>query len=184
MIPLRLLAPILALLVSVSAIAAEPADQIITDAELMQTVFGDATATAEQITPTAAQRDWSDKHFHYAPPAQTITVWLSRDDAGRVLAGLIKTDIVYQGQTLTVALGLSAELRVTRAAITAAPASLRQQLAATIGIGYLKRYTMTSARQLNYLANVLNKEGPLTALVAEQLFKNGATLAAIIKSTE
>lgn len=181
----KLLTIIFAVGISVSVTAAGPADVIIPDAELIRTVLGNATdIRAEQVTLTPAQREWIDNHFRYTQPEQTVTVWLSRDASGRVLAGLIKADVSYEGQTLTVAMGLSAEARVIRAAVTAAPASLRQPLEATIGIGYLKRYTMMSARQLGYLANVLNKEGQLTALVAEQLFESGAILSAIIDSAD
>jgi len=184
-LPLKLLAMFFAVGVSVSAAATGPADVIITDSELIKTVFGNTTdIRAEQVTLTPAQREWINSHFRYSQPEQTVTVWLSRDASGRVLAGLIKADVTYEDQTLTVAMGLSAEARVIRAAVTAAPASLRQPLEATIGIGYLKRYTMMSARQLGYLANVLNKEGQPTALVAEQLFESGAILAAIINSAE
>ena len=185
MIPLRIILLVLTLQVSISAAAVDSTDVIISDTELMQVVFGNAAdVKAEQITLTPVQRDWSGKRFRFAPPEQTVQVWLSRDASGQVLAGLIKADVSYQGQIITVALGLSAEVRVIRAAITSVPESLRQQLESTIGIGYLKRYTMMSARQLGYLANVLKKEGPPAALVAEQLFKSGAILAAIIKSAE
>jgi|GEM_PF-5941539 len=173
------------LLASVPVVTAAPDDVIISDAELMQTVFADAgTVTAEQVSLTTAQCDWIDRYFHFTLEPKSVSVWLSRDASGQVMAGLIRQDIVYEGQTITVAIGLSAELRVIRAAVTAAPASLRQPLEASIGAGYLKRYTMMSARQLGYLANVLNKKGQPTAMVANQLFRSGAILAAIINTGE
>jgi len=97
---------------------------------------------------------------------------------------MIKRELMYQKQPLTLVLGLNHELRVSRAAIVSLPEYLRQEFESTIGTGYLKRYTMTSARQLGYLANVLKKEGQPSALIAEQLYRAGAILAAIIKTQE
>jgi hypothetical protein len=140
------------------------------------------SVTRYQVSVDESLRDWVDKHYHFRPEQKTVTVWLSRDPvSGQVVGGMLQQDVYYQQQRVSVVIGLSDELRVSRAAIIAVPPSLRQEFEASIGVGYLKRYTMMAARQLRYLANVMKKEGPATALVAEELFRSGAILAGIIK---
>lgn len=170
-------------LLPMAVMAAESVEVVISDAELMTTLLPASGTVKQQSLPVDEQlRDWVEQKYGFTPEPQQLNIWLSRDQkSGRLLGGMIKADIVYQEQTITLALGLSHELRVSRAAIVALPSDLRPALDASIGVGFLKRYTMMSARQLRYLANVLQKEGQPTALVAESLFKYGAMLAAVIK---
>jgi len=48
----------------------------------------------------------------------------------------------------------------------------------SIGVGVIKRYTMTSVRQLKYLASVIKKQGVLAELISAEIAMMAATLAA------
>ena len=158
---------------------------VISNDELLRTTWVDGgVVTRHQFNVNESMRDWVEKRFHFRPKEQVVTVWLSRDSlSSQILAGMIKQDVRYQQQPISLVIGLSHGLRVSRAAIVALLETLRQEFESSIGVGYLKRYTMMSVRQLRYLANVLQKEGQPSALVGEQLFKSGAILAAVIKTT-
>lgn len=173
-------------LLPLMAWAEDKSDVVITDAELVSTLLPPGGSIVRQNSQLDGRMiDWLEQQYRFRPAPQALAVWLSREpESGRILGGMIKMDVIYQQQKISLAIGLSHELRVSRAAVVAVPPALRQRLQATIGVGYLPRYTMMSARQLGYLANVLQKEGQPTALVAESLFKYGAMLAAVIKLTE
>jgi hypothetical protein len=174
------------MLLPVSVIAGGPVVNFISHDDLVSTVFpASSEVSQQQISIDDSMCDWVEKRFRFRPKPQVVTVWLARDRAsGKLLGGLIKPEVYYQDSPVTLALGLSDELRVSRAAVVALPEHLRQAFKTSIGVGYLTRYTMMSVRQLSYLANVLRKEGQPSALVAEQLFRSGALLAAVINTTQ
>lgn len=157
-------------------------DVILTLADLESTMLPHGSIVSKHtVSLTDNMREWMMRQYKFTPPENTVDVYLAREPQnGRLVGGMILGSFEYNMGQVQVAIGLSEELRVSRAAIVAVPDQQRQDFESSIGVGYLKRYTMLSARQLRYIANVLNKEGKPTSLVADRLFQLGAILATAI----
>jgi len=179
-VTLLIASQLLSLFFSTAVLAA--AETIIADQDLFQTVFpANSVIREQQISLDRNIQERIDERFHIKPAIETVTVWLASDPTdGRILGGMIKVDGMYQQHPLSVAVAMSIEQRINRVAIVAIDPQIRQTFESTIGIGYIKRYTMLSARQLSYLAKVLAKQDNPSAWVAEQIFHYGAILAAIL----
>jgi hypothetical protein len=165
------------------AVVLATTETIIDDQDLFQTVFPANSDIREQQIPLDENvRERIDKRFHIKPAIETVTVWLASDPTdGRILGGMIKVDGTYQKHPLSVAVVMSVEQRINRVAIADIDPQIRESFASTIGIGYIKRYTMVSARQLSYMRRVLTKQGEPSAWLADQVFKNGAILSVILE---
>lgn len=95
--------------------------------------------------------------------------------------GVIIMEAAYQKGAILLALALSDELRVVKAAILEVSPAYQQGFESTTGTGILTRYTMTSVRQLRYLASVLKKQGAAAELVGRQIHNMGAILATVLQ---
>ena len=158
-------------------------ETVIDDQDLFQTVFPANSDIREQQIPLDKNlRERIDKRFHISPDIETVAVWMASDpEDGHLLGGMIKVDGMYQLHPLTVAIAMSVEQRINRVAIVAIDPEIHEAFESTIGVGYLKRYTMLSARQLSYMANVLAKQDKPSAWLGDQIFQNGAILASILE---
>ena len=159
-------------------------ETLIDDRELFGVVFpGNSVIRQQQVTLDNDLRERLDRRFHVIPTTGIVMVWMaSEPNDGHLLGGLIKVNDVYRQKPLTIAIAMSTEQRITRAAIVAIDPLIREAFASTIGVGYLKRYTMLSVRQLSYLSNVLAKRDQPSAWATEQIFKYGAILTTILES--
>jgi len=158
------------------------AETIIADRELFDTVFpANSVINRDDIPLGEDIRQRIDKRFHFRPRTVSVSVWLARDPGdGRLLGGVLKTEAEYQQRPVTIAVAMSAEQRIIRATIVAIDPAIRPAFEATIGIGYIKRYTMLAVRQLSYLAKVLARRDLPSAWASEQIFRQGAVLATIL----
>lgn len=157
-------------------------EKIITDQELLQNVFpADSEISRQELPLSDDLRQRIERRFHFVPREEHVTMWLARDpDDRRLLGGVLKSDGEYQQRPVAITVAMSSEQRILRAAVVAIDPAIRPQFEATIGVGYITRYTMLALRQLSYLARVLAGRDPPSAWVSEQIYRQGAMLAVIL----
>lgn len=134
------------------------------------------------LQPDATLLAQAVKKYHITPRDLTYELVLARgNEAGRPAGGAIFLETPYKEGSLLLGLVLSEELRVLKAALLEVSPPYKETFETTTGTGILTRYTMMSARQLDYLASQLRKQGPAGAVVGNGIHYMGAILAIILE---
>jgi len=130
----------------------------------------------EQLRTLTAEK------YGVSPDDHPYTIILSRNSEDtHPASGVIIMEIPHRQGSILLAVALSDELRVLKAAILEVSPAYREDFESTTGTGILTRYTMTSVRQLRYLASVLKKQGAAAELVGRQIHNMGAILATVMQ---
>lgn len=169
----------------ISALSVQAASlTVINDSDLLETVFAaNSVVSRQRLELDENLRQHLDKRFHIATEITAVDVWKATAAGdGRLLGAMIRVEEHYQHRPVTLAIAMSAEQRIIRAAIVSIDTQLEADFVTTIGTGYLQRYTMLSARQLSYLATVLARQGGPSGWVGDRLSLYGAILATIIET--
>jgi len=134
----------------------------------------------EELKTLAAEK------YGVTPDDHPYTLILSRRSVEdtHLEGGVIIMEATYQQGSILLALALSEELRVLKAALLEVSPAYQQDFESSTGTGILTRYTMTSVRQLRYLASVLKKKGAAAELVGRQIHNMGAILATVMQHSK
>ena len=143
-------------------------------------------SNALEFRPDEELKTLTAEKYGVTPDDHPYKLILSRrsEEEAHPEGGVIIMEATYQQGSILLALALSGELRVLKAAILEVSPAYQQDFESTTGTGILTRYTMTSVRQLRYLASVLKKQGPAAELVGHQIHNMGVILATIIQHSK
>ena len=130
------------------------------------------------VSVSNLHREFAKNKYRIELEQRDYNIVLAKDgDNYQTISGLVTVEIPYKETSMLLAVILSDELRVQRVAVVSVDKKYVDDFKSSIGVGVIKRYTMTSLRQLKYLASEIKKQGALSELVSAEIAMMAATLA-------
>jgi len=130
------------------------------------------------VSVSNVHREFAKNKYRIELEQRDYNIVLAKDeDNHQTISGLVTVEMPYKETSVLLAVILSDELRVQRAVVVSADKKYVDDFKSSIGVGVIKRYTMTSLRQLKYLASEIKKQGALSELVSAEIAMMAATLA-------